>query len=119
MRPLPSDIDAEVVVAFDLLLDGHSKIKPVSIMWVIDEVRQNLGSPMSTDALELLAVEMATARNCRSCWIGSSSVVVVGPPGDEAAHRSIGKALTSAAAGAAGRCVRTSVPLLVAGAPAV
>jgi hypothetical protein len=50
-------------VTFDRLLDGHSKTKPVSIMWLIDEVRQNFGSPMSTDALELLAVEMANARN--------------------------------------------------------
>jgi hypothetical protein len=32
-------------------------------MWLIDEVRQRMGSPMSTDALEILAVEMATARH--------------------------------------------------------
>jgi hypothetical protein len=63
MRPLPSDIDAEVVVAFDRLLDGHSKTRPVSIMWLIDEVRQRMGSPMSTDAMEMLAVEMAAARS--------------------------------------------------------
>jgi len=59
MRPFPSDTDAEVVVAFD----GHSKTRPVSVMWLIDEVRQSMESPMSTDALEMLAVEMATARH--------------------------------------------------------
>jgi hypothetical protein len=63
MRPFPSDIDAEVVVAFDRLLDGHSKTRPVSVMWLIDEVRQSMESAMSTDALEMLAVKMATARH--------------------------------------------------------
>jgi hypothetical protein len=34
-----------------------------SIMWIIDEVRQRMGSSMSTDALEMLAVEIAAARH--------------------------------------------------------
>jgi hypothetical protein len=32
-------------------------------MWLIDEVRQRMVSSMSTDALEMLAVEMAAARH--------------------------------------------------------
>jgi hypothetical protein len=45
------------------LLDGHSKVSPVSIVWLIDEIRQNFETALSDDALELLAVEMVSTRH--------------------------------------------------------
>jgi hypothetical protein len=45
------------------LLDGHSKVSPVSIVWLIDEIRQNFETAVSDDALELLAVEMVSTRH--------------------------------------------------------
>ncbi len=62
MRELPRDIDADVIIEISRLLDGHSKVSPVSIMWLIDEIRQNFETALSDDALELLAVEMVSAR---------------------------------------------------------
>lgn len=63
MRELPHDIDADVIFEISRLLDGHSKVSPVSIMWLIDEIRQNFETALSDDALELLAVEMVSTRH--------------------------------------------------------
>ena len=63
MRELPHDIDADVILEISRLLDGHSKVSPVSIMWLIDEIRQNFETALSDDALELLAVEMVSTRH--------------------------------------------------------
>lgn len=63
MRELPHDIDADVILEISRLLDGHSKVSPVSIMWLIDEIRQNFETALSDDSLELLAVEMVSTRH--------------------------------------------------------
>jgi hypothetical protein len=63
MRELPHDIEADVVFEICRLLDGHSKVSPVSIMWLIDEIRQNFETALPDDALELLAVEMVSTRH--------------------------------------------------------
>jgi hypothetical protein len=63
MRELPHDVEADVVFEIGRLLDGHSKVSPVSIMWLIDEIRQNVETTLSEDALELLAVEMVSTRH--------------------------------------------------------
>jgi hypothetical protein len=63
MRELPHDIDADVIFEISRLLDGHSKVSPVSIMWLIDEIRQNFQTALSDEALELLAVEMVSTRH--------------------------------------------------------
>lgn len=63
MRELPHDIDADVILEINRLLDGHSRVSPVSILWLIDEIRQKFETALSDDALELLAVEMVSSRN--------------------------------------------------------
>jgi hypothetical protein len=63
MQELPHDIDADVIIEISRLLDGHSKVLPVSITWLIDEIRQKLETALSDDALELLAIEMVSSRN--------------------------------------------------------
>ena len=63
MRDVPHDVEADVVFEIGRLLDGHSKVSPVSIMWLIDEIRQNVETTLSEDALELLAVEMVSTRH--------------------------------------------------------
>jgi hypothetical protein len=63
MRELPHDIEADVVFEIGRLLDGHSKVSPVSITWLVDEIRQNVETTLSDDALELLAVEMVSTRH--------------------------------------------------------
>jgi hypothetical protein len=63
MRDLPRNIDADVIIEISRLLEGHSKVSPVSIAWLVDEIRQNFETTLTDDALELLAVEMVSTRH--------------------------------------------------------
>jgi hypothetical protein len=63
MREVPRDIHPDVVIELGRLLDAHPRTRPVSVIWLIDEMRRNFGATGPTDALERLAVEMAAARH--------------------------------------------------------
>ncbi|MER9405329.1 hypothetical protein NKI36_14905 [Mesorhizobium caraganae] len=62
MRALPSNIDADVVLAIGQLLDDHSKMASVSLADALKDIRKARKTRLSDSELEELAVEMAGSR---------------------------------------------------------
>ncbi|MER8567644.1 hypothetical protein NKH85_16980 [Mesorhizobium sp. M0924] len=62
MRALPSNIDADVVLAIGQLLDDHSKVASVSLADALKEIRKAHKTRLTDGELEELVVEMAGSR---------------------------------------------------------
>jgi hypothetical protein len=62
MHTLPTNIDADVVLAIGRMLDDHAKLASVSLADSVEQVRKNQPTSLTDFELEELVIEMAGSR---------------------------------------------------------